>query len=67
MVQVKALSTGFYGGTRRRPGDIFTVPEADVKAAEEKRTPWFVREKLLVADEPSGGPESSSDALDDLV
>ena len=34
-MKVRALEMGFYGNTRRRPGDEFDVPEGVAR-------PWFV-------------------------
>lgn len=60
-MKVKAISLGFYGGTRRYPGDVFTVKDGESARWWEAVEPEAPAEPL--AEKPKrrrgGGDEAS--------
>lgn len=73
-MKVKAIKLGFYGGSRRRPGEVFEVPET-IKGS------WFVpvetpadpvpevakrSRKAKVSDDAESAPDAEQNA-DSLV
>lgn len=55
-MQVRALSTGFYGGSRRREGEVF-----DVKDGDEAK--WFEP----VDPKPAKGSKAKADKVEAKV
>jgi hypothetical protein len=74
-MKVKASQIGFYGGSRRRPGEVFEVPEGfkgkwfqPVQAEQEPAAPEAARRprKAKVSDDAGPAPEAEQNA-DGLV
>lgn len=71
MPKVKAIKTGFYKGTRKRPGDVFDVTKGE-------KASWFVptdeaptgpkargRSDDTSSTEPKNGSDSPGEQADD--
>lgn len=73
-MKVKAIKLGFYGGSRRRPGEVFEVPDAlkgswfvqvQVPAGLSQEAPKRQR-KAKVSNDSEFAPEAEQEA-DGLV